>query len=200
MSSSSDMPGEQDIKEVCKVIGELLAGKKYCIIGGGALQLLESPRLTRDVDILVPRGTIAAARALLAAAKDKFFVDPRTRHTYYKNSDPIVGIDIVAPPMIFQGEFDFDTPLFSVDVDGQSVDILKPSLILNAKCVSVLGRSTEQKKSSDASDIVFLLKWLVANNVAMLDQEVPHATTTFITWFIEQYGNAEAWRLAGFRF
>lgn len=200
MSSSSEMPDEQDIKEVCKAIGELLAGMKYCIIGGGALQLLESPRLTRDVDILVPRGSIAAARARLAAAKDKFFVDPRIRHTYYKNSNPTIPIDIVAPPMLFKVEFDDGTPLHTVPVDGQPVDILKPSLILNSKCVSVLGRSTDQKKQSDASDIIFLLEWLTANNVELSVEEVPHATAAFIQYFIAQYQHSETWRLAGFKF
>lgn len=200
ISSSSDITDEQDIKEVCKAIGELLAGQKYCIIDGGALQLLESPRLTKDVDILVPMGTIAAARARLAAAKDQFFVEPRTRHTYYKKSAPTIPIDIVAPSILFKEEFDFNTPVRTVPVDGKSVDILKPALILNAKCVSVLGRSTDEKKKSDASDIIFLLEWLTDNNVVLADGEVPHATPVFIRWFIEQYQNSEKWRRAGFSF
>ena len=102
--------------------------------------------------------------------------------------------------MLFQDEFDVETPVHTVPVDGQSVDILKPSLILNAKCVSVLGRSTEQKMQTDASDVIFLLEWMAANNVMLADQEVPHATPTFIRWFIENYKHSETWRLAGFSF
>jgi hypothetical protein len=68
-SSKNEDPTREDIQAACVAIGRLLSGKKYAIIGGGALQLLESPRLTMDVDILVPKNTIKVFRSALAAAK-----------------------------------------------------------------------------------------------------------------------------------
>jgi hypothetical protein len=197
MSSSSTVPpSRQQIRAACAALGASITDVKYAIIGGAAVQLLGSSRLTVDVDFVVPKGSVAAARANITGAKDHFTVDPRTRHTHYKSSPP-VEIEILSPPTLFQEDFDTDTPIHTVVIGDQSVSILKPVLILNAKCRSVLGRSTDEKMSNDATDIKFLLWWLATNNIQSV-QEVPNASQEFVTWFIQEYEGVEYWKNAGF--
>lgn len=105
MSSSATQPQPQQIRDACAALAAFLADKKYAIVGGAALQLLGSPRLTEDVDFVVPKDAVPAARALLAAAGGHFSVDPRTRHTHYRTSPP-VEIEILSPPSLFKENFD----------------------------------------------------------------------------------------------
>ncbi|KAF1973758.1 hypothetical protein BU23DRAFT_464108, partial [Bimuria novae-zelandiae CBS 107.79] len=159
--------------------------------------LLGSPRTIEDVDVVVPKDAVAAARTLLVAASGHFTVDPRTRHTHYITS-PAVEIEILSPPTLFQETFNLDTPTHSITIGDRSIRVLKPALILNAKCRSILGRSNDEKKKTDAADITFLLWWLATNNAFPLAQEVPNASKEFVTWFIGKYGNAEYWTGARF--
>ncbi|KAF2438417.1 hypothetical protein P171DRAFT_449068 [Karstenula rhodostoma CBS 690.94] len=129
MSSSTTKPSREQIKEACIALSRAIADKKYAVVGGG------SPRTTEDVDFVVPKNAVAAARTL----------------------------------------------------------ILKPALILNAKCRSILGRSNGEKKKTDAADITFLLWWLATNNAFPSAQEVPNANKEFVTWFVETYRGAEYW-------
>jgi hypothetical protein len=46
-----------------------------------------------------------------------------------------VEVEIITPPPLFRERFDNDMPVFLVN----GVKVLKPSLILNAKCNSILG-------------------------------------------------------------
>jgi len=63
-----------------------------------------------------------------------FDVENRTLRSYYK-SDPRVEIEIITPPSLFRESFNNNTPVVLVN----GVKVLKPSLILNAKCNSILG-------------------------------------------------------------
>jgi hypothetical protein len=163
---------------------------KYAVVGGAACLLLGSNRATTDVDFVVPKGRIRDARFLLKARTELFVVEPRTKHTVYLSKPPI-EIQIIAPPALFREPFDESTE--TVEVNG--VQILKPTLILNAKCRSILGRAGEDKKTSDAQDIKFLLHWCAEHG--MDSTEVPNATREFVDAFIAFHGGAELWRAMG---
>jgi hypothetical protein len=71
-----------------------------------------------------------------------------------------VEVEILTPPTLFRGSFDSSTST----VKAQNIKILDPRQLLNAKCLSILGRASENKKQTDASDIVFLLDFLARNH------------------------------------
>lgn len=191
-------PNPQDVRRACAALAACLGKNvKYAVVGGAACQLLGSTRETEDVDFVVPQGQVAGARAIVAADKDRFTVEPRTRHTYYKSS-PQVEIEIISPPGTFKETFDANTSTFTINVDGYPVEILHPLYILNAKCRSILGRANYDKKSSDAIDIQFLLWWLATNQIFPTAQYVPNATGEFVEWFIANYQGEEYWTRANF--
>lgn len=134
---------------------------------------------------------------ILTAAKDQFTVDPRTRHTYFKTSPP-VEIEVLSPPNLFPETFNKNTPTHVVTVGRQSTRILKPALILNTKCRSILGRPTDKMKFTYATDIKFLLWWMGKNNAIPLAREVPNSSKGFVEWFIQRYEGAEYWTSAGY--
>jgi hypothetical protein len=90
------------------------------------------------VDFVVPAGQTPTARQELRNA-GVFTIEPGTLHTYYQG----VEIEILAPPALFKEPYNAETPTIEV----QQVRILKPALILNAKCRSILGRANEEKKT-----------------------------------------------------
>ncbi|KAG5302057.1 hypothetical protein I7I48_02263 [Histoplasma ohiense] len=153
--------------------------------------LLGSQRLTQDVDFVVPTGQTQAARQELRNAGG-FVIEPGTLRTHYQG----VEIEILTPPSLFKEPYDAETPTIEV----QQVRVLKPALILNAKCRSILGRANEDKKRTDAEDIIFLLRWFV--NKKSTAAEVPNATKQFCDWFTATYcpsaENQALWTQAGF--
>lgn len=201
-------PSIEHILAAAHAVARSLEGSEipYAIVGGAACLLLGSARLTSDVDFVVPMGRVRDARQLLRAynsgdsdrqgdskAGDRFAVQSRTNHTTYL-SDPPIEIQILAPPALFREPFDETSP--TVDVDG--IRVLKPTLLLNAKCRSVLARAQQDKKTSDAHDIRFLLQWCAANGVSPTASEVPNATKDFVNAFVASYGGAYLWRAAGY--
>jgi hypothetical protein len=166
---------------------------RYAIVGGAACLLLGSDRATSDVDFVVPKGRIRDARLLLKAQSDHFSVQARTNHTVYL-SNPTIEIQIISPPALFKEPSDEATETFEV-LDG--IHVLKPALILNAKCRSILGRAGEDKKMSDSQDIKFLLSWCAENGMDS-KADVPNATKEFVDAFIATYGGAALWRRAGY--
>ncbi|KAL4908142.1 hypothetical protein BDW74DRAFT_174838 [Aspergillus multicolor] len=136
---------------------------------------LSENRTTQDVDIVVLRGQAAAARQLLRASGD-FDVELRTNYTTFKGIVP-VDIEILAPPTMFKEAFDENTEVVTVG----KIKVLKPALLLNAKCRTVVERSTGDKRASDALDIIFLLRYC-AQRVEYLPRalEVPNATKQFV--------------------
>ncbi|KAJ8453764.1 hypothetical protein ONZ51_g13413 [Trametes cubensis] len=174
----------------CDNASDLQAQVPYAIVGGGACILLGSHRITEDVDFVVPQNTTAAARKLLRASP-AFRVDPRTCHTWHRET----GLAIEIVTMWFQRTFDARTPALVVD----GVRVLHPVRILDAKCRSILARSALYKKNTDAHDIVFLLEYCVRNGIAVKDGDVEHAKAETIEYLIAQEMTPrEAWNAAGY--
>jgi hypothetical protein len=94
---------------------------------------------------------------------------------------------------LFKGQFSASTPCVLVN----DVRILKPTLILDAKCGSILGRASMTKKQTDAFDIKFLLAYIARYGIPV-GLEVPNATGEFITLFVGLYGGRELFQKAGF--
>jgi hypothetical protein len=193
-SSATTYPSPDQVIAAVEAVAYSLGSKQhYAIVGGAACLVLGSNRLTADVDFVVPKGKTKDARQLLKSQTGYFAVESRTNHTTYRSSPP-VEIEILAPPALFKEPFDEITE--TVEVNGTRV--LKPTLILNAKCRSILGRATEDKKNTDAEDIVFLLQWCAENAVYPTSFEVPNATKEFVDYFIATYQGAEFWFNAGY--
>ncbi|KAK3291468.1 uncharacterized protein B0H64DRAFT_246302 [Chaetomium fimeti] len=198
MTSSEVYPGYPSVDHIiaaAKAVAHALkdGSVKYAIVGGAACLLLGSDRATSDVDFVVPKGSIRDARLLLKAQSDHFSVEARTNHTVYL-SDPTIEIQIISPPALFKEPFDESTE--TIEILG-GIHVLKPTLILNAKCRSILGRAGEDKKMSDSQDIKFLLHWCAENGLDPRT-EAPNATTEFVDAFIAMYGGAELWRRVGY--
>ncbi|PLN83574.1 hypothetical protein BDW42DRAFT_164703 [Aspergillus taichungensis] len=191
---SSNIHSPEEIRKAAVAVGEALAScEKYAIVGGGACALLGSTRATQDIDLVVPRGKTANARQLLRASSD-FEVERGTNHTAYK-AERLVEIEILAPPALFKEPFDQETEVITV----HGTKVLKPALLLNAKCGAVTGRATEEKKRTDLFDIVFLLNFC-ARNPEYLPKadEVPKATKELVQSIIQIYGGQDAWERAGY--
>jgi hypothetical protein len=193
--ASTAYPSTYHVIAAAKAVARALqdGGVKYAIVGGAACLLLGSNRVTTDVDFVVPKGRIKDARLLLKAQADHFAVESRTNHTVYLSNPPI-EIQIIAPPALFKEPFDEDTETVEI-LDG--VQVLKPALILNAKCRSILGRAGDDKKMSDAQDIRFLLNWCAENDMAT-KADVLNATGEFVEAFVSMYGGEDLWRNLGY--
>ena len=77
--------------------------------------------------------------------------------------------------------------------------VLHPLLLLNAKCRSVLGRSTDAKKATDSQDISFLLQYLAAHKISIKQAEVPNASPEFVEHIIQTGAvPKQLWNAAGF--
>jgi hypothetical protein len=195
-TSAVEYPSADQIIAAVKAIAHALGtSQPYAIVGGAACMLLGSSRLTTDVDLVVPKGETKAARQLLKNQTDHFLVDSRTNHTICLGPPPI-EIGILTPPALFREPFDASTG--TIDVDGARV--LKPTLLLNAKCRSVIDRPGEGKKTTDAQDIKFLLSWCAEHAMLPTAVEVPNATKEFVDYFVATYGGLELWSNAGYDF
>jgi hypothetical protein len=111
-----------------QAVGKILGDRTYAIVGGAGCALLGSARTTTDIDIVVPRGHTLETRKLFRD-QERFVVEKGTLHTYFQ-SNPRVDIEILTPPMLFREDFDASTPTVTVG----SAKVLKPALLLNAKC------------------------------------------------------------------
>lgn len=191
--SSATEPPPDFITAAAKAVALSFGSTHYAIVGGAACLLLGSTRQTTDIDAVVAKGETKTARDKLAAQKTHFSVDPKTRHTNYL-SKPAVEIEILTPPLLFKENFDKDTP--TVTVAG-GIKILKPTLILNAKCGSILGRANEAKKLTDSRDIKYLLTWCAANKMWPTAKECPKVNKEFVEWFDSTYGGKELFKHAG---
>ena len=148
---------------------------------------------------MVAQCQIRAARRLLAADTQSFTVDPRTLHTQY-NSDPPIQIELLSPPTMFREHFDQNTPTVTMEVEGTEIRVLHPKLILNAKCRSILGRTTDERKAADSGDILFLLKYFGESEQGDgkdTKMGVSNATQEFVEWYVERYGHKSLWQGVG---
>ncbi|KAK5254537.1 hypothetical protein LTR16_004818 [Cryomyces antarcticus] len=187
-SQDSSLPTTEQVRAAANMLGYVLGENVYAVVGGAACTLLGSMRVTEDVDFVVPKGSTSNARKLLKEQTDSFEVEKKTFHTIYK-SNPPVEIEILAPPALFKERFDASTPI--TEVDG--VKILKPALLLNAKCGSILSRAEGKKKDTDAFDIKYLLVWCALTQNYPTTEEVPNASKEFVLWFIRIYQGKEQW-------
>ncbi|CZT12924.1 uncharacterized protein RAG0_16571 [Rhynchosporium agropyri] len=183
-SQHAEKPSPEQVREAAKAVGSFLANQTYAVVGGAACSLLGSQRVTEDVDIVVPRGATKETRNAL-----------KNQPTYF-DSDPRVEVEILAPPSLFRETFDASTPFVLIG----NPKVLKPTLILNAKCNAISGRATEGKKASDAEDIKFCLQWCHGNGVIPTAEEVPNADADFVRRFASVYGGKEDWAKIGYNF
>ncbi|KAK4195449.1 hypothetical protein QBC40DRAFT_259016 [Triangularia verruculosa] len=193
-SRQSEYPSPAQVVAAAKAVAYCLGSEQpHALVGGAACLVLGSSRVTVDVDLVVPKGKTKDARQLLRSQPDYFTVEGRTNHTSYRSTPP-VEIEILTPPALFKEPFDEATE--TIQVNGTRV--LKPTLILNAKCRSILGRANEEKKNTDAEDIKFLLNWCLRNASYPTNSEVPNTTKEFVDNFIAYYEGAELWHKAGY--
>jgi hypothetical protein len=174
-----------------QAVGKILGDRTYAIVGGAGCALLGSSRTTTDIDIVVPRGQTLETRKLFRD-QERFVVEKGTLHTYFQ-SNPRVDIEILTPPMLFREDFDDSTATVTVG----SAKVLKPALLLNAKCHSILGRG-EEKTKSDAQDIGFLLQWCQNQCCFPTVEECSRVNRDFVEWYIHNFGGAEDWKRVGF--
>ncbi|KAL3469548.1 hypothetical protein BJX99DRAFT_241062 [Aspergillus californicus] len=194
--SSSNVHGPVEIRAAATAVANVLMSSvpTYALVGGSACVVLGSDRATADIDFVVLRGQTAAARQLLRASPF-FNVEPRTNHTTYNAGSTRVDIEILTPPTLFRERFDETTEVITVG----NAKVLKPALLLNSKCRSIIGRANEAKKMTDSQDIIFLLGFC-AQNPAFLPKatEVPNATLEFVQMFIQVYSHQDEWTRAGY--
>ena len=190
-SAAQGDPG-QLTRSAATAVASAMKDDCYALVGGAACTMLGSTRITLDVDFVVPQGHTKSARNRLRD-NPAFRVEPGTNHTTYNRSgsNP-VEIEILAPPGLFKGQFSISTPCVVVN----NVRVLKPTLILDAKCESILGRANDIKKRTDAQDIRFLLIYIAKNRIPV-GSGVPNASSEFITWFVSIYGGKELFQRAG---
>ncbi len=190
---SETLPSPKQTLEAAEAVALAMTDKHYAVVGGAACSVLGSVRQTSDVDFVVLQGDTKAARALLKAQDRSFEVEKGTNHTYYKSS-PRVEIEILTPPALFKQPFTSSTPTINVD----KIRVLKPTLLLDAKCGTIFSRSSEEKRRTDATDIKFLLRWCTTNRMHPTAEELPNVTKEFVEYFISQFGGAELWTAAGY--
>jgi len=142
---------------------------------------LGSLRMTEDVDFVVYLlvELIAAKNEL---QKDtRFSIDLRTRHTTFTSSSGCaVEIEALSSPRTFKGHFD-DTTLLITVLEG--VHLLNAPLYLESKCGSLPGRGNNKKRNTDATDIRYILNFIIQSNIHTDSSKVPSATPDFIAGF-----------------
>lgn len=192
MSNPQNVVTVADIRAAAIAIAAAIGDSlPWAVVGGGACVLLGSQRVTDDIDFVVPTGHVSTARQLLRAS-GAFHVEPRTNHTTFAAAN--VDIDILYPPRMFASPFDGSTPTVAVG----EVRVLHPLLLLNAKCGSLPSRSKDDRKRTDAHDIVFLLEYCAEQGLKITPEAVPNAIPEFIEYSIQQgYVPERAWRAAG---
>ncbi|KAK7926758.1 hypothetical protein PG985_003756 [Apiospora marii] len=193
------MPSRQQLIDAAAAVAVALDGKvPYALVGGGACVVLGSQRATEeDIEIVVPKGRTSEARSLLKEHPASFDIESKTLHTYFKSGGPgLVRVELLAPPGMFREDFTEATPTICVG-DGR-VRVLKPVLLLNAKCGSVQERPNQERMQSDAVDIVFLLGWCRRNGVYPTADDVPNATRALVDTFVSLVPSKEHWVNAGY--
>ncbi|PIL30717.1 hypothetical protein GSI_06885 [Ganoderma sinense ZZ0214-1] len=184
------------IHAAAMAVAETLNPRPYAVVGGAACMLLGSMRLTEDVDLVMPRGTVAEYRKLFRTpeAESRGFTTgtEQPRHTFHGAERALV--EFLSPAGMFRGAFDENTPTVVVD----RVRVLHPLNLLDAKCESVFTRG-EHKKHTDAEDIRFLLAYCADNGLEITFQNVPHAHPEAVEHLMsEGWVPREAWEKAGY--
>ncbi|KAK7957931.1 hypothetical protein PG988_012779 [Apiospora saccharicola] len=193
------LPTKKHVVGAAAAVATALDGKvPYALVGGAACSALGSPRVTEeDIEIVVPKGRTSEARSLLKEHPESFDIEAKTLHTYFKNGESSrVRVELLAPPGMFREDFTEDTP--TIRVHDDRIRVLKPTLLLNAKCGSVQNRPNQERMQSDAMDIVFLLSWCHRNGLYPTADEVPNATRALVDTFTSLVPSKEHWINAGY--
>lgn len=185
----SKLPTLAETRAVTESIAQSVKSTKYAICGGGACVVLGSTRQTEDVDFVVPKGDTPKARADLKK-NQAFTVEAKTNHTAFvgpqKNVEAI-DVEILAPPGLFKYDYTGDDSQV-ITVNG--VRVLRPHVILESKVGAIFGRSSEQKRKTDASDIMFLVNY-IHNNRMSISVGQAGMSKEFIAAFLQQFPNAD---------
>lgn len=162
---------------------------KYAVVGGAGCVALGHTRQTEDIDIVVPQGKTKDARTDLKGS-ESFTVEARTNHTAYvgqnKSLEPI-DVEILTPPALFKLPY---TGADNEVVVVKGVRVLHPRIILEAKTGSILGRSSDQKRKTDAADIIFLVNYLHSHHETLTVGQYG-LTAEFIQSFVTNFPNAK---------
>lgn len=138
---SSDQPSPQEVQEATYRLARRLITRRHVILSVVVHAKLLGPlRTTSDVDFVVPMNGTSSVRKILRTAPG-FQVEARTLHTRFKSARP-VEIEILTPPVLFKETFDERTEAITLE----NVRVLKPALLLNAKCKSFTGRSSTAQR------------------------------------------------------
>ncbi|KAK4151686.1 hypothetical protein C8A00DRAFT_16944, partial [Chaetomidium leptoderma] len=173
-----------------RVVARHLEQTHYALIGGVALYLLGSARATPDIDLLVPSGYAGRVANTLGRISDfgtERLQSGRSRVWYNAPNRRRYNVDIMEPGDIHQQFPSSDGGIMTL----QSTRLLRPALLLNYKCFAWQMREDPRKKLTDAQDILFLLRYMVAQRVQTSSQEVNHATPDFFVEFLARYPDAE---------
>ncbi len=172
-----------DILEALEALAQCLNPTtiKYAIAGGASLLALGSCRCPADVDFVIYPPTAVKAAKTALQKDSRFTIEPRTRHTTFRsNSGAFIDIQALSSLGTFKARFDDSTELIATE---QGFNLLPASLYLENKCRSLPLSMTNNKKLSDAEDIVFLLRYMIGQNIQTNIKEVPSAPQASINWF-----------------
>ncbi|KAL8830101.1 MAG: hypothetical protein Q9191_001625 [Dirinaria sp. TL-2023a] len=158
---------DQKIKsDQIAALAQLLSGhpfdEKFYIIGGAAVQLVGSDRITRDIDMIYDtKDAMDRVRNGLRTFRDGnsgFAVMPGSQVVYWYNKPSPTVVILLDMHYASQGKPPFPTmPIASFPVIPRTGVPIAPSL-LNL-CYKLIAWSTRdgKKKETDAEDILFLL-------------------------------------------
>lgn len=196
MSSHSTLASRGAVQAAASAVANAVGNRPYAIVGGAACLLLGSVRQTEDVDLVVPKNTVVEYRKLFRtpdATRLGFKTGTQQpRHTFHGQEN--VLIELLSPPGMFKTHFDANTP--TVLVNG--IRVLHPLFLLDAKCGALISRS-EQKRFTDAQDIIFLLGYCVAHGLKITTRDVPNASPDNVEYLISQgWVSREVWAHAGY--
>lgn len=194
--SHSTLASREAVQAAAGAIAHAVGTRPYAIVGGAACLLLGGTRQTEDVDMVVPRNTVVEYRTLLRssdAARLGFKTGTQQpRHTYHGPENVLV--ELLSPPGMFKGHFDEKTPTVTV----RGIRVLHPLILLDTKCGALISRA-ENKRFTDAQDIIFLLGLCVREGIPITAKAVPNASPDCVEYLISQgWVPREAWVNAGY--
>jgi hypothetical protein len=145
--------------------------------------------------VLVPGGFQGNQRCPRCSIQGSKLTPGHGIHTSIVLGGDRVDVGILAPLGTFASRFDANTVVLE---RLYGVRVFNPSGLLESKYRSVLGRSTEAKKQSDAYDTLFLLDYLYQHGIQTSPAEVPVAES-FKNWFDVNFDqeSTEIWERIG---
>ncbi|CAK4032216.1 Hypothetical predicted protein [Lecanosticta acicola] len=184
------------IRDNCRRIAYVLNGSiKYAFLGGAAVVLLGSRRVTSDLDIIVPNGTKARVIERLQRQMQGFGrQEASTRSWVLTPDNEAHNLDILEAQEIY-AEFADNTSCEAVD----GIRVMRPAAILRTKIISWQSKERKQEKTlTDAEDIAFLVGYMAAHRTKTNRRELDVADEDFFDeWLMRYPGTRESWRAIG---